>query len=68
MAISLKIDEKLKDRIQHLAEMRQRSSHWIMLEAICDYVEREEALDAWTHYQETGQHVTGQELQDWLKT
>lgn len=29
MATSIKIDDDLKGRIQHLAGLRQRSSHWI---------------------------------------
>ena len=33
MATSIKIDDELKSRIQHLASLRQRSSHWIMREA-----------------------------------
>lgn len=35
MATSLKIEDTLKGRIQHLAIQRRRSPHWIMLEAIC---------------------------------
>jgi predicted transcriptional regulator len=76
MATSVKLDDDLKSRIQHLADIRHRSAHWIMREAIRDYVEREEArerfkqeaLASWKAYQETGQHLTGQEVRDWLKT
>ncbi|MGC8519607.1 MAG: CopG family ribbon-helix-helix protein [Steroidobacteraceae bacterium] len=76
MATSLKIDEELKTRVQHLAQLRQRSAHWIMHEAIQQYVEREEAresfkreaLASWTAYQETGQHLSGQEVRAWLNT
>ncbi|MCH8073577.1 MAG: CopG family ribbon-helix-helix protein [Proteobacteria bacterium] len=76
MATSVKLDDDLKRRIQNLAESRQRSPHWIMREAIRDYVEREEAresfkreaLASWEAYQETGRHLTGQELHDWLRT
>lgn len=76
MATSLKIDDVLKGRVQHLASQRRRSSHWLMLEAIQQYVEREEArenfkqeaLASWEAYQETGQHLTGQEVRAWLKT
>ncbi|WP_019022923.1 CopG family ribbon-helix-helix protein [Thioalkalivibrio sp. ALE23] len=76
MATSLKIDDALKSRVQHLPSQRRRSSHWIMLEAIRQYVEREEAregfrqeaLAAWAAYQETGRHVTGQEARAWLNT
>ncbi len=76
MAVSVKIDDDLKDRIQHLAGLRQRSAHWIMREAIQQYVEREEAresfrqeaLASWQAYRETGRHVTGQEARAWLAT
>lgn len=71
---SIKLDDALKGRIQHLAESRRRSSHWIMREAIAQYVEREEkreafkqdAIRAWDAYQETGLHVTMEEADAWL--
>jgi predicted transcriptional regulator len=76
MATSIKIDDELKERIQHLADLRQRSAHWIMREAIASYVSREEAresfkqeaMESWTAYQETGRHVTGNEVRAWLNT
>jgi predicted transcriptional regulator len=39
---SLKLDDKVKKRVQRLAPVRRRSSHWLMREAIEEYVEREE--------------------------
>lgn len=76
MATSLKIDDQLKSRVQRLAGQRRRSAHWIMLEAIEQYVEREEAREsfreeaeaAWHAWQETGRHLTGQEVRAWLST
>ncbi len=76
MATSLKIDDTLKSRVHHLASQRRRSPHWIMLEAIQQYVEREEAresfkqeaLASWASYKETGRHLTGQEVRTWLNT
>ncbi len=76
MATSVKLDDELKSRIQQLAEKRHRSAHWIMREAIRDYVGREEAresfkqeaLSSWTAYQESGKHLTGEEVVDWLST
>lgn len=74
MATSIKIDDELKERIRSLAQRRRRSSHWIMREAIEQYVEREEAREnfrqeayaSWSAYQETGRHLTGDEMRDWL--
>jgi len=76
MATSVKIDDSLKGRVQHLADLKHRSAHWIMCEAIKDYVNREEvrenfkqeALDSWASYQETGRHLTGKEVSHWLKS
>lgn len=76
MATSLKIDDELKGRVQQLAGQRRHSPHWIMLEADRQYVEREEAresfkqeaLASWAAYNETGRHLTGQEVRTWLNT
>jgi predicted transcriptional regulator len=73
-ATSIKLDDGLKGRVQHLAEARRRSSHWIMREAIAQYVEREEkreafrqdAIRAWDEYQQTGLHLTLEEADAWL--
>jgi predicted transcriptional regulator len=71
---SLKLDVDVKQRVQRLASARRRSPHWLMREAIEEYVEREEkreqfrqdALAAWAHYQTTGLHATAEEADDWL--
>lgn len=73
-ATSIKLDDALKERVQHLAEARRRSAHWIMREAIVQYVEREErreafkqdALRAWEEYRRTGRHLTLEEADAWL--
>jgi len=44
--VAIKIDEDTRNRIKRLADARQRSSHWLMLEAIRQYVEREEKREA----------------------
>ena len=71
---SLKIDSELKERVRQLASARRRSAHWIMREAVEQYVSREEkreqfradALAAWSEYQATGLHVTAEEADAWL--
>jgi predicted transcriptional regulator len=71
---SIKLDDELKARVHHLAEARRRSAHWIMREAIAQYVEREEkretykqdALRAWEEFQRTGLHLTLDEAEAWL--
>ncbi|MGB9128623.1 MAG: CopG family ribbon-helix-helix protein [Thiobacillus sp.] len=74
--VAIKIDDDTRARVKRLAEARQRSSHWMMLEAIRQYVEREEkreafrqdGIRAWNEYQATGLHVTGDEVIAWLDT
>jgi predicted transcriptional regulator len=74
--VAIKIDEDTRNRVKRLAEARQRSSHWMMLEAIRQYVEREEkreayrqdGINAWNEYQKTGLHVSGDEVIAWLDT
>jgi predicted transcriptional regulator len=71
---SLKLDSATKERIRRLASVRRRSPHWLMREAVEQYVEREEkreqlrqdALAAWAEYQTTGLHVTAGEADAWL--
>lgn len=71
---SLKLSPEIKDRVQRLAAARRRSAHWVMREAVEQYVEREEkrqqfhqdALAAWADYQATGLHVTAAEADRWL--
>ncbi len=71
---SVKLDSRTKQRVQRLAALRRRSPHWVLREAVEQYVEREEkreqfhqdALAAWNHYQATGLHVTAGEADKWL--
>ena len=72
---SLKLDPGMKARVQQLAEARRRTPHWIMREAVAEYVEREEkrerfrqdTLDSWNEYAETGLHLTSEEVFDWMR-
>ena len=71
---SLKINSELKERVQQLAKARRRTPHWIMREAVEQYVSREEkreqfrqdTLASWAEYQATGLHVTAAEANEWL--
>lgn len=75
-ATSIKLDDDMKGRVQHLAAARRRTPHWIMREAIAQYVEheekreafRQETLDAWREFQETGLHAGAEEVDRWLES
>lgn len=72
--VAVKLDPDLRDRIKELAKARDRSAHWMMREAITQYVEREEkrasfrqdGMRAWAEYQATGVHLTLDEADAWL--
>lgn len=71
---TVKLDEDIKERIKRLAVARHRSAHWMILEAIHQYVDREEkrqrfredGIRAWDEYQASGLHVTFEEADAWL--
>ena len=72
--VAVRLADPLKARIRTLSDLRDRPVHWLMREAIEQYVTREEqreafrqeAQTAWHHYQTTGLHVTGEEADAWL--
>lgn len=72
--VAIKIDDNTKARVKRLAVARHRTAHWLMREAITQYVEREEkrevfrqdTLKAWEEYRTTGLHVTADEADAWL--
>lgn len=72
--VAIKIDENTKARIKRLADARQRTPHWLMREAVIQYVEREEkreafrqnTLKAWDEYRTTGLHATAEAVEAWL--
>ena len=74
--MSIKIDSAYKDRLNHLASTRRRSSHALAKEAIERFIEEEEeqeralreAIASHEEYLETGMHITLDELDDWMAT
>ncbi len=74
--VSIKLEQVEHDRLKSLADARHRKPHFLMKEAIKQYLDREEAresfkqeaLASWREYQETGLHLAGQEVTQWLET
>ena len=73
--VAIKIDDDTRARVKRLADARQRTPHWLMREAIQQYVEREEqrealrqdTLKAWeNHRANGGLHITAEEADAWL--
>ena len=72
--VAVKLDQDTRDRLKRLADAKDRSTHWMLREAVAQFVDREEkreafrqaGLQAWAEYQATGQHVTHDEADAWL--
>jgi predicted transcriptional regulator len=71
---SIKLPEGLRERIRAIAEDENRSSNWLMTDAIRQYVERKEARKALLEelraaheeYQRTGLHLTQEDVEEWI--
>lgn len=70
----IKLDDETKERLKALGEARQRSPHWLMRQAIRDFLEREEKverekredLERWQNYQLTGKAIDHDTAKTWL--
>lgn len=73
--VTVRLETAMHERIRSLAENRQRTPHWMLREAVREYVEREEkreafreaALTSWQDYEATGLHLTGEEVIAWVE-
>jgi len=72
--VSLKLGAGERERLAALATARKRTPHYLMREAVSEYLGREEmrqsfrdeAAHAWQDYKETGLHVTRDEVDTWI--
>ena len=72
--VTVKLDPSDRDRIVALAAKKDRTAHYLMKEAIREYIQREEAqhnfIDAakqsFEHYKETGLHISLDEFSAWV--
>ncbi len=73
-SVTIKLDDADRDRITSLAVAKKRTPHYLMKEAILDYVKKEEARQnfvaaaqsSFEHYKETGLHITLDEFSHWV--
>lgn len=72
--VAVKLTLETKERLKAVAEKQDRSIHWLMKEAVNQFLDREESKAAlreaadqsWRHYQETGLHLTLGEVNEWM--
>ena len=71
---SVKLDPVLSDKLASLAVLKRRAPHYLMRDAISQYVDREtmrqtaieDAKKSWEKYQNTGRHITLDEFDAWV--
>ena len=69
------LDARTQERLQELGRLRDRSPHYLMLTAIEEFLDREEAREnekredreRWERYQLNGEHVSNEQVCDWLE-
>lgn len=75
-ATALRLEPELKHRVEALASAENRSFSSVARDALEMYLKQREAermeiseaLAAWSDHQETGLHVTGDEMSSWLRS
>lgn len=73
---AVKLDNETYERLKALAEVRKRSPHWLMKEAIHQFLDREEeaeqirkdTLERWERYEATGAAINHETVDAWLET
>jgi predicted transcriptional regulator len=74
--MGIKLDDDTRARLKALGVARHRSPHWLMREAIREYLDKEEQLErrnveadaAWDEYKRTGSFVSDEAMSAWLDT
>lgn len=74
--VSVKLDQSDRERIDLLASTKKRTAHYLIKEAIQEYIRREEsrlnfiraAEESAREFQSTGLHITHEEFDAWLET
>ena len=72
--LGVKVDEALQERLKMIAELKDRSTHWIIKQAIEEYLAREEAVERdrredrerWERYAIAGEAVSNSAATAWL--
>ncbi len=68
--IGVKLDEKTRERLKKLGDAKQRSTHWLMKDAIARYLaseeryelEKAEDLARWQRYVDTGNALSHEDV------
>ena len=72
--VGVELDDETRARLENLGQAKQRSTHWLVKEAVARYLEveeryereRTEDLARWERYAETGRAVPHETVTAWL--
>ena len=72
----IKLESTVKLKLKKLGKLKDRSMHWLMKEAILQYIEREEqteklkheTLSRWEEEAEQNKIVSNKDMMAWLET
>ncbi len=72
--VSVKLEQSDRERLRLLASTKKRTAHYLMKEAIQEYIKREETRlnfirageESARHYKATGLHIRFDELSVWV--
>jgi predicted transcriptional regulator len=72
--MGVKLDEKTRERLKSLGSLRDRSPHYLMRQAIHEFLDREEkieqerqlTLERWARYETTGESIDHDAVAAWL--
>ena len=75
-SVGIKLDKEIQARLKALGERCERSPHWLMKKAICEFLDRMETeekerqllINRWNRYQETGDSISHEAVTKWLNT
>ncbi len=73
--MGIKLDEKTRERLKKLGRTRDRSPHWLMKQAIAQYLdieernelERLEDEERYQRYLDSDEHISDVDMVDWLE-
>lgn len=75
-SVAIKLEEDIRERLQSLGSLKDRTTHWLMKRAIVEYLEREERYEQelredrerWEKYALTGEAISHADMKNWLQT
>lgn len=74
--LSVKLDGDEKTALMKIAKQQKRSVHFVMRQALSEYIDREQkrvafyetAKKSGEHYRQTGLHTTHEEMKAWAES